>query len=1035
MKKNFKSRKNSFCGTFFPKFCCCLFGLVLFIMPASLFAQGSITVNGVVTDDASGEVLPGVNIIVKGTAQGTMSDFDGNYTITANSNAILVFSFIGYQNQEIPVENRNTINVALAESSFNMDEVVVIGYGKRTKGALTGAVGSVDGDELLQSGTSNVVESMQGRVPGLIVSDRGGVPGNPDVTFNIRGQSTFGDNTPLVVIDGVPGMNIDWRNIPANNIEKISVLKDAAAAIYGSRAANGVILIETKKGTKGQKAKFSLVTEYAEQVTTNKPKMMNSYQRANFVNEGNLYAGLDPVFTNEELEHFRTQDMPLRYPDTNWADVIFAKSAPQSHVNLSVQGGTEKVQYFVSGDHIYQKGLLSSGDLSFSQSTLKSNVNVQATKNLKLGVDIYYAKRIRKETGNANPNDQFGLLWNFPWVVPEWPNGLLGPPIERESPLALISRDGFRFQDFNDDTFNAKLNFSYDMSFLTKGLNFSGYANFTRTWGNTRDFIGTYTYYTLDFDTGEYISDLGFPEDDEIGPNSSQVSMSQTQTDFYHARLSYDRSFGDHSISAFAAFETNEYKSTYLFGYKQDLPGIDTPYIWAGATDGSQDTNEAIIEKGRVNYFGAISYNYANKYLVDFSIRHDGSFNFPKDKRFGTFPGLAAGYRISNEPFMQEINWLDDLKFRASYAEMGNDVVDPFQYVGKYEYDYGYSFGIDPTTENGLYPSSFPNPNITWEVSRMQNYGFDVTAFKGLLNMSADYFIEKRENILLPRSAEVPAYTGLTLPDENFGKVNNSGFELLVNHTNNKGKLKYSITGNYTFNRSKVVDIAEAVDVPEWRKQEGHPLNSYVAFLSDGIYRDQNEIDNSPHMEGATQPGDINYLDVDGDGEVTGNDMVRLYKSPIPEVQFGLNVDLEYKNFEFNMLLQGQGNATVAMYGWDDLYTAYIYERRWTPENIDAEWPRSFEGDDPHMFGDYNLSDFWLRDATFVRLKSATIAYNLPKQVVKSIGISGLRFYLQGRNLLTWDSLEAWNMDPEKSEGVGPYPQVTRIMLGANITF
>ena len=1041
MKKNFKSRKNSFCVTFFPKFCCCLFGLVLFIMPASLFAQGSITVNGVVTDDASGEVLPGVNIIVKGTAQGTMSDFDGNYTITANSNAILVFSFIGYQNQEIPVENRNTINVALAESSFNMDEVVVIGYGQRTKGSLTGAVGTTTGKVLEQAPTSNMQQALQGRIPGLIITDRGGAPGDESVNILIRGSSSLNDNNPLVVINGVPRTMDDFKYLSSSDIESVSILKDAAAAIYGARAANGVILVQTKEGRKGE-AQFRLNTQYRFNQVTQKSNYMNSLQRATYENEGAGYSGFSSLpWSNEQIEHFRLDDDPL-YPNTNWFDEIVKPSATEMQTNLSYSGSSDKTQYYVSIDHLKKEGLLTSNDLNFKQWQATTNFSVQVTKDLKLGTNLRYATSRRKEPRLNNPYSS-SLVGQEPWLIPRWPNGLLGTAGEGGVPLAQIHRDLAGKKDYWKDDLYMQFDVDYDMSWLTKGLKVIGYAAFDRSFFRQSNLTSPYTFYTFNPVTDEYTGNINDPAQNFV---TLDVAKGSGGLDFLNVKLDYKNNFGLHHIAAFAAFEQNQTFSHLISGSRRNLPNASQPYLWAGDS-GSMRNNEQYFETARMNYFGSLHYKYDSKYLLDFTLRRDGSYNFPKDGRFGVFPGVSAGYVISKESFMNgSRSWLDHLKLRVSYAKMGSDNTASFQYLNSYGYGWAIPFGTTPVLVNGYQPYTViqegpdqgdqvripsANPTITWETSFQQNYGLDLVVLNGKLDLSVDYFVQKRRDMLLPSDVTVPQYTAINMPDLNFGKVDNRGIEFALNYKDKIGDVNIFGGLNFTYAKNEILEIAEPTNVPEWRKQEGSVIGSYNnLYDAIGIYSSIEEVNSTPHFDGAI-PGDVIFRDVDGDGKITGNDRIRVDESIITEIQYGFNLGAEYKGFSIDVLFNGQANATVNMYGEDFKFTDYIFERRWTPQNTNALYPRSYALDDTR----HTPSTFWLKDASYLRLKNVSIAYDLPKSLISKLKLSSVNVFVQGRNLMVWDNIKEYDFDPEGGGGISPYPQTRTFSIGTTINF
>ena len=988
--------------------------------------QQEIEITGSVTDAQTGDPLPGVNIVVEGTSTGATTDMDGNYSIEAPADATLVFSFVGYQQENIAVEGRENIDVGLQQEVTELEEVVAIGYRQRERGEVTGSVGQATALDIEQSGTPNIQKSLQGKVPGLVVSDRGGAPGQVDMEMFVRGRSTLNNNDPLIVINGVPSDMEDFAHMTPNDIESVNVLKDASAAIYGARAANGVILVQTKEGQEGE-AQFSLQSEYGLQQPTEIIDALSSYERAVYNREASQYEGVDPWYSQEAIEHFKKQDMPLVYPNTNWLDYTLGEWAPQTHHNLSVRGGKENVQYFISGDYLYQEGMLKSGDLTYNQYQLRADINTQPTENLEIGVNL--SGRIEQNRAPQSDSPFEDYIGTYKWIVAKWPDGRLGPPTESmQSPYTETRRE-YGFEDENEMFFNGKIDISYDMAWLTDGLELNGTANYTRNHADERTFYNVWTMWSRNPETGEYTPNRAFSRSHR-GSRGVYSVMDLNKKDFYNIRLNYDRSFGEHNVSGFAAYEQSESYYQELGAYRKGLPSDRKPYLWAGQ-EAERDNWENIFEGGRVNYFGSLSYNYARKYMIDFTMRYDGSFNFAEEERFGLFPAVSAGYAISEEPFMSGINWLDNLKLRASYGKMGNDAVPNYQYLAQYDYYNAFAFGIEPTMHKGFSLQTMPNPGITWEVSTQQNIGFDATIFDGLFNVTMDLFKEKRRQILLSRAAAVPNYTALELPDENFGKVDNQGFEFTLNHENTVGEFNYNIKGDFTYNHNEIVEMAEPEETPEWRQQEGHPMGSFVVYASDGIYNTQEEIDNSSaHLDDAI-PGDINYTDVDGDGEITGNDQIRKYSSITPEIQFGLNGNIEYKRLALNIFFQGQTNATTEFYFGDNHCIQPVYDQRWTPENKDATWPRAFLRDDDH---NRRPSEFWLRDATFVRLKNVTLSYTLPSKMTSSVGISSLRVYLRGRNLKTWDKMIG-NYDPEKENGLSPYPQIMRFMLGANINF
>ena len=1000
------------------------------LLAVNVYGQQTVTVSGTVTD-AQGQTLTGATVVAQGTTKGTVTNIEGNYTIDVNPDAILVFSFIGYQNQEVAVEGRNIIDVVLTESAVGLNEVVVIGYGQRTKGSLTGAVATTTGKVLEQTATSNMEQALQGRIPGLIITDRGGAPGDETVNFLIRGSSSLNDNNPLVVINGVPRTMADFQYLSPQDIESVSILKDASAAIYGARAANGVILVQTKEGRKGE-AQFRLNTQYRMNQVTQKTNYLNSFQRATQINEGAAYNGFTTLpWTNQQLEHFRLNDNIL-YPNTNWFDEIVKPSTPEMQTNLSYSGSSDKTQYYVSIDHLKKQGLLTSNDLDFKQWQATTNFSVQVTRDLKLGTNLRFATSRRKEPIIKNP---FLLAGAQPWLVPRWPNGLLGTAGILEGagavPLAGITRDLAGGNDYWKDDFYMQFNFDYDMSWLTKGLKVIGYAAFDRSYSRQSSISTPFSFYTYDPVTDEYTENLY-----QIALDRGirlDVSKQSSGLDFYNFKFDYKNNFGLHHIAAFAAFEQNQTFSHLVSGGRRNLPNASQPYLWAGES-GFQTNDERYIETARMNYFGSVHYNYASKYLLDFTLRRDGSYNFPKEGRFGVFPGVSAGYVISQESFMNgSSSWLDHLKLRASYAEMGSDNTAAFQYLNSYGYSWAIPFGTTPELVNGYNPGNIPsaNPNITWETSFQQNYGFDMVVLNGKLDLTFDYFVQKRRDMLMPSDVLVPFYTAIRMPSLNFGAIDNRGFELALNYKDKIGDVNIFGGFNFTHVKNEVLEIAEPAGVPEWRKQEGSVIGSYNnLYDAIGIYRSIDEVNSTPSLPGAI-PGDLIFRDVDGDGDIDGNDRIRVDESIIPEIQYGFNFGAEYKGFSIDVLFNGQANATVNMFGGDAMDSDYIFERRWTPENPNAQYPRSYGLDDQRS----EPSTFWLRDASYLRLKNVAISYDLPKSLLSKLKLSSVNVFVQGRNLMVWDNIKEYDLDPEAGGGTRPYPQTRTFSIGTNISF
>ena len=989
--------------------------------------QQQIEVTGTVTDAQTGDPLPGVNIVVQGTTQGTTTDMDGNYSIEAPPDATLVFSFVGYQEQTVELSGRQEINVAMEQAITELEEVVAVGYGTRERGMLTGSVSDIEGANIEQSSEMNVAKSLQGKMPGLVINDRGGEPGSESFDLLIRGKSTLGNNSPLIVVDGVPQGS--FSNLSPNDIQSISVLKDASAAIYGARAANGVILVTTKRGSKNQETQIRFNARYGVHTWTRLPEMMNSYQYATYRNEVLQRYGMQPQWGDDEIEHFRKEDDPLNYPDTDWNDAVYNKWTPESQYNLSATGGSEDIQYYISGEYRNEQTMYKSEAFEYNQYQIRSNLDAQVTDYLEIGFNI--SGRLED---NHRPRAGEGLFsltqTSEPFKVSYYPNDLPGIGGEHGRNPAILATEDAGWRDNLDRIFNSKLSFNLNMDWITDGMELSGYGAFDFNNGFNKVFNNTWTVY--DYQNGNYVPQDGY---DPANYLYVDQSTSSSKSSLYNVRLNYDRTFGDHNLSGFIAYEQLEGLSRYMSAYRRDLVSDKKVELFAGGEEYDQNYGSS-NEWGRVNYFGSLRYNYQEKYLAEFTLRHDGSFNFAENNRFGTFPGISVGWRISEEPFMNSIgDWFSNLKLRASWSKMGNDQVPDYQYLDKYSLGGYYQLGLPTSARSGVYVSSIANPNITWENSYTQNAGFDAILWDGMLSVNFDYFFEKRRDILITRSESVPDYTALELPDENLGKVNNSGIEFSLGHNNKVGNVDYHINGNFTYNHNEIIFLDEPENVSEYRKQEGHPMDSWVVYKTDGIFNTQQEIDNTEATIPGTKPGDIKYVDINGDGEITGDDRYRKYTSRTPEIQYGLDLGMRYKGFEFNAFLQGQtkAEAPVAWGVWNDMFGnifEYYYTKRWTEDNKESNFPRAIQEK-----GDiYNQkeSDFWLKDASFIRLKNLEIAYNLPSEWLSGINGKGLRLYVRGSNLLTFSPIKRF--DPEIANEAGRYyPQTTTITAGINI--
>jgi TonB-linked SusC/RagA family outer membrane protein len=999
----------------FMKLACLLLLVTIFIAFGSetnLSAKGKettallqqITVTGTITDAATGNPLPGAAIIIQGTTTGTSTDANGRYSLPCPANATLVISFIGYQEQTIQVNNRSEINITLLEAITQLNEVVAVGYRTVEKGRLTGSVSTVSGEAIAAAPTLDIVRSLQGKMAGLKIVDMGGEPGLSDVSYLIRGKHTLGSNSPLIVINGIPRGESSLVELNPNDIASVTVLKDASAAIYGARAANGVILVETKTGEKGN-AEITLNSTLGIATFSRIPKLMSSYQFCTYRNELDEGYGRPKPWTEQDLQLFKDGTDPIMHPNTDWYKDIYADYTPHIRHDISARGGTENVLYFLSGEYVHEGSQYRSGDMYYNRYQIRSNISAQVSKYVNVGFDLL--GRVRLNHG-PRYRSWYEITQVKPYDVATYPNGLPGYGIAginhhvMTSDLAGWENNGYK-------EFESKLYGSINLDWITKGLAVNGYASYDFRLYQYEYFQNPYDVYNYNPLTKEYDNLAGYGEVRELYKEDGL-----NRGELYNVSLNYKRSFGEHRVSAFVAYEQNEGFSESLSAYRRDLVSPNIVELFSGSTNQWSNDGSA-SESGRVNYFGSVSYDFMRKYLLDFTLRRDGSYNFAKKGRWGIFPSASVGWTISEEPFMDFTrSWLDNLKIRTSLGQMGNDNVSSFQYMLKYDMSSYYIFGETPTRYDGFVQSNVPNPDITWETSTNMNVGLDAILFKQKLSMNIDYFYEWRRDILIVRNASVPTYTGLSLPAENLGKVDNQGFEYQVDFKNKAGNFWYNIGGNIAYTRSKIVYMDESKDIPEYQKREGYPLDSYLTYKTNGLFNTQAELDDPNNYKitsgGYTQTlGDVIYIDVDKSGTITSLDQYRRRTSATPEIQFGINAAVSYKGLALLAFFQGSARSEI-FHRWSGIITNfnvpdYLFTERWTPENPDAKYPRAFPG---AWSCNTRSSDFWIYDNSFVSLRNLNLSYDLPSKWMSKISFKGIQVYMKASNVWTiWDGISA----------------------------
>lgn len=911
----------------------------------------------------------------------------------------------------------------MTESAIGLEEVVVIGYGTQKKVDITGAISSTQGSVLKQSPAANLSNSIAGRISGVIINNRSGETGKDASNILIRGKGTLNNNSPLIVIDGIANAG-DFDRLNPDDIESINILKDASAAIYGAQAANGVILVTTKRGKLGGPT-ISYDGSYGFAQPTRLPKLINAWQYATYKNEVDNRNGLPHEFTEEQIQNYKDGKDPLNFPNTNWLDAVVKNLSPQTRHSLSIRGGSEKISYFVSGGYLYQDGIFHNSATYYNQSNLRSNIDAQITNNFKVSVDVS-GRMNDGHYSNVSGAQIFGYSYGtFPTLPDYYPNGLPGAGVEVGRNPVLMASGVTGYNKQKDIYVQSSLSFELKLPSITEGLSISGLASYDFHFNNNKTLNDNWDAYNYDKTTNIYTNLRG-----SEGPINLTESFRNYAFNTYNIKLAYDHIFDVHHISAFVAYEQSQSYDEGIGAFRTGYLTDQIDQINLGANTG-QNNNGTAFQSARQNFFGRITYSNKDKYLAELILRHDGSFNFPKGKQWGTFPGVSVGWRISEEPFFKNnISIVNELKIKASWGKLGNDNIAAYQYLLQYKSDAGYYFGAGSDMVAGLSLGVVPNANVTWEVADTKNIGIESSLFKGLIKVNADYFFSKRTNILLPRNASIPTSTGLNssnLPNENIGEVNNQGYEFEITHQQTINKdLSYNVGFNFTHVKNKVVYMDEPANIPDWQKIQGHPMDSWLLYKSDGLYHTQGEIDNSAHLAG-TKPGDIRYIDVNGDGKITSNDMIRIYESATPINAFGMPMGINYKGIGLNILLQGQAKAQQVILPTFNPLTlpTWMYQDRWSMDNPDGKMPASFAPNDKI---NTLVSDFWLRNAEFVRLKTLQLSYTFPKKIVSRLNMQNLSFYISAFNLFTISKIKDY--DPELNTSSGGYYPQTRIFNG-----
>ena len=1007
----------------------------LLALSATAIAQNKL-IQGVVSAK-NGESVIGAGVLVKGTTKGTITDLDGKYQISASPNATLVFSSVGYKTLEVKVGDKTTLDVILEDDAELLSEAVAVGYGNQSKITLTGSVTSTSGTELTKSSSVNLSQGLAGRMSGVIVNNRSGEPGDDDATMFIRGRSSLGNNSPLIIIDGVPGRGDEFSRLTGDEIESINVLKDASGAIYGARSANGVILVTTKRGKKGETPRVTFTYDLGMQAPTRLVKMADAVLYTESYNAALAISGGAPYYNQTQIQHYKDGDDLITYPNTDWLSSIIKPVSLQHKYGVSVSGGTDKVGYFVQFNGQYQDGIYVKSATNYEQYNVRSNIDIQVTKAFKLGVDIN--ARQQHKNYSAFPSDSYGIFYIAirmkPTGAPYYPNGYM----RGGSNPAVLVQDLTGYDHTIINTLNTTFTADLDLSAITKGLSINGKMAYDVRNRFRKNWEQNWQYYSFDEITETYESHtasyFSTPRLKEYMYRNYQMTL--------NANINYDRDFNGHHVSALAGFEQTFYHQDYFTaGINQYDSDILDELFAGGADKNYYEIGGNATETARRSFFGRLGYDWKSRYLIQGIIRFDGSENFPKNNRWGVFPGVSLGWRISEESFIKDnVPAITNLKLRASYGEQGNDQISAFQYMTTYKYDSATRFKqlFDGVNSKAITPGTVPNENVTWEVARTVNVGLDGSIKNGLFGWELEGFYTRRSNILCSRNASVPYYTGITsrLPSENIGVVNNKGIEVQLSHQNRVGDLMYQLTGNFMWARNQIeyMDETPWPEGHEYMSLTGHPMGSGLYYQVEGINKTADDLKNYPQMAGANL-GDFRFKDLDGDGQITNLDRLRCDYTAVPQIVFGVNFTANWKGFDFSLLLQGQALARYYYAPLVDPVSGNIEKeaasRAWTLDNPDSDYPRIGSN---IVNGGVTRSSYYYRDASFVRLKNMEIGYTIPQKVFGSkLGVRGLRFYVAGYNLLTFSELK--NVDPETSdESYQNYPQMRIINTGLKLMF
>ena len=1002
----------------------------------------SLTVTGTVTD-GQGVPLPGVNITELNTTNGAQTDFDGKYSITVKGpDAVLVFSYVGLKTAEIPVKGESEIDVQMANDAQALDEVVLVGYGKQKKISVVGAQSTVEVEELQQP-VANIGTMLAGRVAGLTGVQRSGLPGYDAADIWIRGIGAFGNNSPLILVDGVERPLDDLDPL---DIESFSILKDASAtAVYGIRGANGVILIETKRGKLG---KPKIMVDYFEGVTrfTRIPKLADGVTYMTLANEALSTRGQEPRYSQDVIDGTRNNLDPLLYPDVNWMDEVFNDYGRNRKATVNVSGGSEWFRAYTSVSYYDELGLYTTEALEDDTSTrfkrynftANLDIDITSTTEVRLGVRGFLSE------GNYPALGQGGIFDSAMQAPPtEYPVMFPGGFIpgrnsggQIANPYAEATLRGYRNEIQN--MLNSNLRINQDLGFITEGLRITGMFSFDAYNDHTiHRQTRKQTYYFADVNnpytpSGEPILVETY-EGGNLFLGYSRENAGQRRI-YYETSLNYQQDFDKHSVGGLLLFNRNDFVRAFAADFTGSIPF----------------RNQGLAARA--------TYGYDDKYFVEVNAGYNGSENFAPNNRYGFFPSIGLGYVISNEKFFKPLkNTINYLKLRYTDGLVGQESgAGRFSYLSRVDGSGGYDFGENPTGVGGI-AETFYGVDVTWSESRKQDLGIEINTFNNDLKIIFDLFKERNEGAFLQRG-DIPSYIGLrSTPFGNLGVIVNKGFDGSVNYNTRFKDLTLGFRGTFSYNRSKILENGDPERIYPWLNRYGRSLMATFGLVAERLYTLDDDTNGDgfitpddgdyPNQFGQIQPGDIKYTDLNEDGEINSFDERQIGQGDVPALTYGFGVSAGYKNFDLSMFFQGQAEAELFLSGrgvhpfsgsggQGNLYSVAV--DRWTPENDDpyATFPRlSYSETAIGSNNNTQRSSWWIRDIDFMRLKTAEIGYTLPKTLSERLRLNSVRVYMRGTNLFTISSFDLWDPELSTTSNGSQYPNITAISLGTNIRF